>query len=401
MSPANGSLGQSVEWDIKDAESSYAGTPPSSVSQAAATSGFSTPITAASAPVATPSRAKKRTPAHAARHGLPTFRRSEPLFSWLRSRKPSIELLSEEAELRKQIEAIELNQNFVVATGALKGGVGKTTTTGNVAILTGDIKNDDRLLVIDANSDPGSIEDIMPLKRSGLNLREMAEFLSGLEGRELTWVDLKNRIAVTKRHGGIAVLPSRYSIAGSDESDLDSTPNRDSMEKQSKFGERELATVVDKLHVHFNLTFLDLGLNLLHPITRGALKKADLLELVTEPTFTSFNRLIEAKNGLLMQGEKPALLARNAIIVINNVRPELEVSKEAMTPGERKEQRIVSVTDIQRVFSDHHVMIIPNDLHIESYESVNFDQYQLETRIGYSRLSLRILQQLVGSAKQT
>jgi MinD-like ATPase involved in chromosome partitioning or flagellar assembly len=236
-----------------------------------------------------------------------------------------------------------------IAVIALKGGVGKTTTTACLGAIFAEHRGD-RVVAVDANPDPGTL---------GYRIRR---------DTTRTAKDLLANVDKLERYADVRAYASqtdlRLEVIASE-----ADPNRDEV-----FGEddyRELAAVLERF---YSLVLTDCGPGLLHSAMRAILPAADQLIVVAAPSLDGARSASLTLEWLDRHGYRQ--LARSSVVVINAVR----------------ERSLVDVNKLQEHFARRcrAVIRIPFDRHLETGAEIVLDELAPATRRAYVQLAAAV-----------
>lgn len=236
-----------------------------------------------------------------------------------------------------------------IAVVALKGGVGKTTTTACLGAIFAEHRGD-RVVAVDANPDPGTL---------GYRIhRDTARTATDL----LANVDKLERYADVRAYASQTDL--RLEVIASE-----ADPGRD-----DAFGEddyRELAIVLERF---YSLVLTDCGPGLLHSAMRAILPTADQLVVVAAPSLDGARSASLTLDWLVKHDYEA--LARSSVVVINAVR----------------ERGLVDVDKLQEHFARRcrAVVRVPYDRHLETGAEIVLDELAPATRRAYVRLAAAV-----------
>ena len=236
-----------------------------------------------------------------------------------------------------------------IAVVALKGGVGKTTTTACLGAVFAEHRGD-RVVAVDANPDPGTL---------GYRIRrDTARTAKDL----LADVDKLERYADVRAYASQTDL--RLEVIASE-----ADPARD-----EAFGEedyRELAAVLERF---YSLVLTDCGPGLLHSAMRAILPAADQLVVVAAPSLDGARSASLTLDWLVKHDYEE--LARSSVVVINAVR----------------ERGLVDVDKLQEHFArrSRAVVRIPYDRHLETGAEIVLDELAPATRRAYVQLAAAV-----------
>jgi MinD-like ATPase involved in chromosome partitioning or flagellar assembly len=236
-----------------------------------------------------------------------------------------------------------------IAVVALKGGVGKTTTTACLGAVFAEHRGD-RVVAVDANPDPGTL---------GYRIRrDTARTAKDL----LANVDKLERYADVRAYASQTDL--RLEVIASE-----ADPSRD-----EAFGEedyRELATVLERF---YSLVLTDCGPGLLHSAMRAILPAADQLVVVAAPSLDGARSASLTLDWLERHGY--GRLAGSSVVVINAVR----------------ERGLVDVDKLTEHFARRcrAVVRVPYDRHLETGAEIVLDELAPATYRAYVQLAAAV-----------
>jgi MinD-like ATPase involved in chromosome partitioning or flagellar assembly len=236
-----------------------------------------------------------------------------------------------------------------IAVVALKGGVGKTTTTACLGAIFAEHRGD-RVVAVDANPDPGTL---------GYRIRRDT---SRTAKDLLANVDKLDRYADVRAYASQTDL--RLEVIASE-----ADPARD-----EAFGEddyRELAAVLERF---YSLVLTDCGPGLLHSAMRAILPTADQLVVVAAPSLDGARSASLTLDWLDKHGYEQ--LAGSSVVVINAVR----------------ERGLVDVGKLQEHFARRcrAVVRVPYDRHLETGAEIILDELAPATRRAYVQLAAAV-----------
>ena len=245
-----------------------------------------------------------------------------------------------------------------IAVIALKGGVGKTTTTACMGAVFAEHRGD-RVVAVDANPDPGTLG--YRIRRD--TTRTAKDLLAN--------VDRLERYADVRAYASQTDL--RLEVIASE-----ADPNR-----TEAFGEddyRELAAVLERF---YSLVLTDCGPGLLHSAMKAILPAADQLVVVCVPSLDGARSASLTLDWLERQGHER--LARNAVVVINAVR----------------ERGLVDVDKVQEYFArrTRAVARVPFDRHLETGAEIVLEELAPATRRAYVGLAAAVADGFAGPSR--
>jgi MinD-like ATPase involved in chromosome partitioning or flagellar assembly len=236
-----------------------------------------------------------------------------------------------------------------VAVVALKGGVGKTTTTACVGATFAKHRGD-RVVAVDANPDPGTLG--YRIRRD--NLRTVKDLLAGVGTLE-RYSDVRAYVSQTDLR--LEVIAS------------EADPGRSEV-----FDEHHYREVVAVLERFYSLILTDCGPGLLHSAMRAILPAADQLVVVAAPSLDGARSASLTLEWLERHGH--GRLARSSVVVINAVR----------------DRGLVDVGKLQEHFARRcrAVVRVPFDRHLETGAEIVLDELAPATRRAYLELAAAI-----------
>jgi MinD-like ATPase involved in chromosome partitioning or flagellar assembly len=247
-----------------------------------------------------------------------------------------------------------------IAVVALKGGVGKTTTTACLGAIFAEHRGD-RVVAVDANPDPGTL---------GYRIRR---------DTARTAKDLLDNVDKLERYADVRAYASQTDLR------LEVIASEADPARDEAFGEedyRELAAVLERF---YSLVLTDCGPGLLHSAMRAILPTADQLVVVAAP---SLDGARSASLTLDWLGRHDyGRLARSSVVVINAIR----------------ERGLVDVDKLQEHFSRRcrAVVRIPFDRHLETGAEIVLDELSPATRRAYVQLAAAVADGFTPPAKDS
>ena len=236
-----------------------------------------------------------------------------------------------------------------IAVVALKGGVGKTTTTACLGAVFAEHRGD-RVVAVDANPDPGTL---------GYRIRR---------DTARTARDLLANVDKLERYSDVRAYASQTDLR------LEVIASEADPARDEAFGEedyRELAAVLERF---YSLVLTDCGPGLLHSAMRAILPSADQLVVVAAPSLDGARSASLTLDWLARNGHER--LASSSVVVINAVR----------------ERTLVDVNRLQEHFAPRcrAVVRIPFDRHLETGAEISLDELAPATRRAYVRLAAAV-----------
>jgi MinD-like ATPase involved in chromosome partitioning or flagellar assembly len=320
-----------------------------------------TPPAASEAPAAPPSPV----PAEAAAGGTRDLRSDElltrppagPLWGWQamvyqlsggRLRPPPGPAERAHRELEARITT-PIDGCRRIAVIALKGGVGKTTTTACLGAIFAEYRGD-RVVAVDANPDPGTL---------GYRIRR---------DTMRTTRDLVDNVDKLERYADVRAYASQTDLR------LEVIASESDPGRSEVFGEddyRELAGVLERF---YSLILTDCGPGLLHSAMRAILPTADQLVVVAAPSLDGARAASLTLDWLRQHGHER--LAGSSVVVINAIRG----------------GGLVDVNKLEDHFARRcrTVVRVPFDRHLETGAEIVLGELAPATRQAYVRLAAAV-----------
>jgi MinD-like ATPase involved in chromosome partitioning or flagellar assembly len=236
-----------------------------------------------------------------------------------------------------------------IAVVALKGGVGKTTTTACLGAIFAEHRGD-RVVAVDANPDPGTL---------GYRIRR---------DTTRTAKDLLDNVHRLERYADVRAFASQTDLR------LEVIASEADPARDEAFGEddyRELAAVLERF---YSLVLTDCGPGLLHSAMRAILPSADQLIVVAAPSLDGARSASLTLDWLGKHGYGG--LASSSVVVINAIR----------------QRGLVDVDRLQAHFAPRcrAVVRIPFDRHLETGAEIVLDELAPATRRAYVQLAAAV-----------
>jgi MinD-like ATPase involved in chromosome partitioning or flagellar assembly len=231
-----------------------------------------------------------------------------------------------------------LLQSHRIAVTSIKGGVGKTTVSTLLGLVMAENRGD-RVIVLDANPDAGTLADRLT-GESHVTVRELLRDLEHIT----TWTEVSR---YTSLAGRLQVLASEQDPAAGE-----------------AFSRQEYEHICALLDRFFNVIITDSGTGLVHSAMEGTLKLADSLIIVGAPTVDGAGRASKTLDWLLAHGH--GQLASDAVAVLSCDRTSSEVDRERIR--EHFDARCRAVVEI------------PHDPHLATGGRVQLDRLRPATR---------------------
>jgi MinD-like ATPase involved in chromosome partitioning or flagellar assembly len=190
-----------------------------------------------------------------------------------------------------------LMQSHRIAVTSIKGGVGKTTVSTLLGLVMAEHRGD-RVIVLDANPDAGTLADRLTGETS-VTVRELLRDLDRIG----SWTEMSR---YTSLAGRLQVLASEQDPAAGD-----------------AFSREEYEHICALLDRFFNVIITDSGTGLVHSAMEGTLKLADSVIIVGAPTVDGAGRAAKTLDWLLAHGH--GSLASEAVAVLSCDRTSADV----------------------------------------------------------------------------
>jgi MinD-like ATPase involved in chromosome partitioning or flagellar assembly len=233
---------------------------------------------------------------------------------------------------------------------ALKGGVGKTTTTACLGAVLSEHRQD-QIVAVDANPDSGTLG-----YRIRLETTRTAKDLLANAGKLQRYADMRNHASQTSfRH--LEVIAS----------DVD--PAADEAFSEEDY--REVASVLERF---YPIVLTDCGPGLLHSAMRSILPMSDQLVIISAASLDG-SRAASLTLDWLEQHDYEDL-AGNAVVVINAVRPRTLVDIDQLVQHFVRRCRVV--------------VQVPFDRHLETGAEIVFGDLAPATRHAYLELAAAV-----------
>jgi MinD-like ATPase involved in chromosome partitioning or flagellar assembly len=242
-----------------------------------------------------------------------------------------------------------------IAMVALKGGVGKTTTTACLGAVLADHRKD-RIVAVDANPDAGTLGYRIRLETTR-TAKDLLANVDKLEG----YADMRAHASQTSFHR-LEVIASDVDPAADD-----------------AFGEEDYRDVASVLERFYGIVLTDCGPGLLHSAMRSILPTADQLVVISAASLDG-SRAASLTLDWLEQHDYGDL-ARESVVVINAVRP----------------RTLVDVDQLQQHFVRRcrAVVQVPFDRHLETGAEIVFRELAPGTRQAYLEISAAVIDGVV------
>jgi MinD-like ATPase involved in chromosome partitioning or flagellar assembly len=236
-----------------------------------------------------------------------------------------------------------------IAVIALKGGVGKTTTTACLGAIFAEYRGD-RVVAVDANPDPGTL---------GYRIRR---------DTMRTTRDLVDNADKLERYADVRAYASQTDLR------LEVIASESDPARSEVFGEddyRELAGVLERF---YSLVLTDCGPGLLHSAMRAILPTSDQLVVVAAPSLDGARSASLTLDWLRQHGH--ARLAESSAVVINAIRG----------------GGLVDVNKLEDHFARRcrTVVRVPFDRHLETGAEIVLNELAPATRQAYVRLAAAV-----------
>jgi MinD-like ATPase involved in chromosome partitioning or flagellar assembly len=242
-----------------------------------------------------------------------------------------------------------------IAMVALKGGVGKTTTTACLGAVLAEHRQD-RIVAVDANPDAGTLGYRIRLETTR-TAKDLLANVDKLQG----YADMRAHASQTSFHR-LEVIASDIDPAADD-----------------AFGEEDYRAVASVLNRFYGIVLTDCGPGLLHSAMRSILPTADQLVVISAASLDG-SRAASLTLDWLEQHEF-ADLAREAVVVINAVRPRTLVDIDQLLQHFVRRCRAV--------------VQVPFDRHLETGAEIVFRDLAPATRQAYLELAATVIDGVV------
>jgi MinD-like ATPase involved in chromosome partitioning or flagellar assembly len=238
-----------------------------------------------------------------------------------------------------------------IAMVALKGGVGKTTTTACLGAVLAEHRQD-RIVAVDANPDAGTLGYRIRLETTR-TAKDLLANVDKLQG----YADMRAHASQTNFHR-LEVIASDVDPAADD-----------------AFGEQDYREVASVLERFYGIVLTDCGPGLLHSAMRSILPSADQLVVISAASLDG-SRAASLTLDWLEQHDYGDL-ARESVVVINAVRP----------------RTLVDIDQLQQHFVRRcrAVVQVPFDRHLETGAEIVFPELSPATRQAYLELAAAVV----------
>jgi MinD-like ATPase involved in chromosome partitioning or flagellar assembly len=247
-----------------------------------------------------------------------------------------------------------------IAMVALKGGVGKTTTTACIGAVLAEHRHD-QIVAIDANPDSGTLGYRIRLEttRTAKDLLANADNLRG-------YSDMRQHASQT-RFRRLEVIAS----------DVDPAADE-------AFSEQDYRQVASVLERFYPIVLTDCGPGLLHSAMRSILPMSDQLVIISAASLDG-SRAASLTLDWLEQHDYQDL-ARNAVVVINAVRP----------------RTLVDIDQLEQHFVRRcrAVVQVPFDRHLETGAEIVYTDLAPATRHAYLEVAAAVADSFRGPPRR-
>jgi len=242
-----------------------------------------------------------------------------------------------------------------IAMVALKGGVGKTTTTACLGAVLAEHRQD-RIVAVDANPDAGTLGYRIRLETTR-TAKDLLANVDKLEG----YADMRAHASQTSFRR-LEVIASDVDPAADD-----------------AFGEKDYREVASVLERFYEIVLTDCGPGLLHSAMRSILPTADQLVVISAASLDG-SRAASLTLDWLEQHDYGDL-ARESVVVINAVRP----------------RTLVDIDQLQQHFVRRcrAVVQVPFDRHLETGAEIVFRELAPATRQAYMEVAAAVIDGVV------
>ena len=199
-----------------------------------------------------------------------------------------------EARLREQMQKIRtpLPGPHSVVVGSIKGGIGKTTVSALLGLALAEHRGD-RVIVIDANPDAGTLGDRL-VGEEAASKTTMRDLLNNID-----------HVRSSTQLAGYTHLAGRLQVLTSEQEP----------ELSELFSEADYETVLRLLARFYEAIITDSGTGVVHSAMQGSLAHADSLVIVGAPTQDGASRASRTLQWLATHGHPE--LARDAVVVLS------------------------------------------------------------------------------------
>lgn len=218
---------------------------------------------------------------------------------------------------------------FKLAVVSLKGGVGKTTTTGLLGLTLAEHRGD-RAIALDANPDAGTLAERLLGYEPQVTVRDLLANIDRIE--TLTHVDPSRALS------GYTALAGRLHVLASEQD-----PAMSEM-----FNSEEYAAVSRLLSRFYNIILTDSGTGLVHSAMQGTLDNTHSLVIVGAPTVDGASRAAKTLDYLAAHGFEQ--MVRNAVVALSCDRHSDDIKRDVIV--DHFAERVRAVVEIP---ADRHL----------------------------------------------
>lgn len=201
-----------------------------------------------------------------------------------------------EMDYAEDIEIIRTPvSDYKIGVISLKGGVGKTTTTGALGSTFAEHRKGDRVVALDANPDFGNLSTKVP-RQTNTTVKDL------LQDKHIARYGDVRRHTSQNSHGMEVVAGER---------DLNAS---------ERFSQAEYQGAIDILERHYNIIFTDCGTGLINEAVAGMLENANALILLSSNTIDGARAASATIDWLNNHGQQH--LVKNSVLVLNSNKQE-------------------------------------------------------------------------------
>lgn len=210
------------------------------------------------------------------------------------------------AERRRQDLALRVRRALVgphrVAVTSMKGGVGKTTVSAVLGLMLAEHRGSDRVVVLDANPDAGTLADRL-IGGRGPTVRDLLANIDRIES-------LSDMDRFTTPAG-------RLHVVGSDQDPA----------RSAAFTRDEYEQVCGALGRFFDIIITDSGTGMVHSAMEGTLALADTLIVVGALTVDGASRAAKTLDWLVAHGFEERVARSVVVLSADRTSPEVDTRR--------------------------------------------------------------------------
>lgn len=254
-----------------------------------------------------------------------------------------------EIATRQLVERVQQPTRGVrhIAVLSLKGGVGKTTTTGGLGATFASVRGD-RVIAVDANPDLGTLA----MRGRRENTSTVRDLLADENLDRYTDV----RVHTNQGESRLEILASEQDPA-----------------KAELFDETDYRDTLSILDVHYSLVLADTGTGTGHSAMRGVLGTADALIVIAAPARDTAGAAEATLRWLTTHGYEN--LVSRSVVVVNSIRPG---------------KALIDYASLERVYLGlgvRAVHAVPFDKHLAEGQEIDLALLRPATRRAYLELA--------------